>query len=867
MHWGYPALRKAQWSYHHLALRFLAPLVIFLVTLILAACEPTQPTVTVMDSARPSPASTFGSTPTTPSTTLSPTTTPTTATPTVLQGIDAAIEAMSWAARTQWEQLAIESLQAMATIDVTSAKLMLTFPWVVDGIAAGEASVISNVQCISDEDTELAQAVLNLGWVPDDVSAMEQRAVASLCDLARSNRALAWQVIRWPFIAPPFRQRDEYALKVLSDLSNEPPGVTTGAELLAQLGTLDWFNDGLDDQDAVLLFAIANSPGTFRRALLQTHYMASAAVQLPLAGQVDITVVRHTPFPESDRSLIALEEGMRVIEGFMSMSFPVDEVILIVAEPELWQIGSGRFVGSLSGGRPDSAYLTALILSNPSESGLASDALYHEIGHHYFLSGHSWLSEGAAQFMEAYTRDRLGVESIDQRIAQLNEDRCSRKSIAAHVREYGGDRCDYYLGERFFLAVYQSLGQYAVSAALRELYERSQFFEILTEDTIYHAFLSSAPDGKEEAFNAVYRRYHAGSASNSLPGGSLDRSSLVALYHATGGEQWRENRNWTSAAPLGAWHGVITEVGGRVRILELDQNQLGGQMPLELGNLTDLRELWLSDNKLAGEIPPELGNLSELVVLDIERNRLNGYIPAELGNLSKIGAIYLSENQLDGGIPPDLENASGLHILKLDFNRLSGAIPTQVGRLPNLRTLGLSHNQLSGEIPHELGNLLALTRLDVGTNQLSGEIPAELGNLSRIEFLRLSENDLTGSISEELGTLTNLEGLELHANQLTGEIPAALGQLVKLRSLRLDMNQLHGTIPPALGNLTELWELDLSNNKLAGHIPVTLTNLSNLNELYLSGNRFTGCIPAELRDIPENDLAQTGLPFCDAALS
>lgn len=854
-------------AYRHMSLHILAALVILLIVPVLAACESTQPTAAVLDT-RATPTPTFGLTPIAPSATLAPVATPTTATPAAIQENDAAIKAMHWTAEgTQWTQLAIDSLEAISVIDPTAAKLILTFPWVVDDITATEASAISSVRCIADEDAGLAQAVLSLEWVQHDLSTMKQYAAASLCSLARSNRALAWQLIGEPFIAPPFRQRDEYLLKVLADLSHEPPGVTAGAELLAQLGTHDWFNDGLDDQDAVLLFAIANSPRAFQQALLQTHYMASTAVNLPLAGRVDITVVRHTPFPEEDRSLIALEEGLRVAEDFMGVPFPVGEVVLIVAEPELWQVGTGRYFGDLSGGGPEPAYLTALIVSSSSESGPESGALYHEISHHYSLSGHPWLSEGAAQFIEAFTRDRLGVESISQRVAHLDEGGCGRENIAAHIGEYGGDQCDYYLGERFFLAVHEALGQDVISAALRELYGRSQFFEFLDEDTIYYAFLSSTPAGKREIFNAVYRRYHAGPASDSLPEDSPDRPSLVALYNATGGEQWIENKNWVSAAPLGAWHGVSAEVGGRVRLLELIGNRLSGRMPPELGNLSDLRELWLDGNQLMGAIPPELGNLSELVVLGLGSNRLSGHIPAELGNLPEVGAIFLFENQLEGGIPPDLGKASSLRMLKLGFNRLSGAIPPQIGNIVHLESLGLGHNQLSGEIPRELGNLLNLTWLDVGTNQLGGEIPVELGNLTQLILLRLSENDLTGSIPAELGSLTNLESLELHGNQLTGEIPAALGDAVKLQALRLDENQLSGAIPPALGNLTDLRSLDLRNNQLGGDIPAALASLHNLEELYLSGNRFTGCIPDGLRDVPKNDLAQVGLPFCGAASS
>ena len=683
--------------------------------------------------------------------------------------------AMPWAAApTQREQLAIEDLRAIAAIDTTSAALMLTFPWIADGLTKAESGAISRVQGIAGEDAELAWAVLNLGWVSDDMSWMETHALNSLRDLARSDLALAWQVIRQPFVAPPFRQRDEYALKAFSDMSEEPPGVTKGAELLLQLGTYEWFNDGLDDREAVLLFAIAISPKVFQQALLQAHYVESAVVQLPLGRQVDITVVRHTPFPEGDQSLTALEEGMRVIEDFMGVPFPVGEVILIVAEPEIWQVGSGRFVGSLIGGAPEPAYLTAFILSSSSESGPASGALYHEISHHYQLSGHPWLSEGAAQFLEAYTLDRLGMESIDRRIAHLNEGGCGRENIAAHIREYGGEQCTYYLGERFFHAVYQVLGQDAVAAALRELYFRSMHFEFLDEDAIYHAFRANTPPGRMEDFNAVYRRHHGGFAIDSSPEVSLDRSALFALYNAVGGEQWKEDGNWTSSAPLGAWYGVSTEVGGRVRLLDLSANQLNGQLPSTLGNLSDLRELWFDDNELTGPIPAELGTLSELVVLSLGRNRLSGQIPSELGDLPKVGAIYLFENQLTGEIPPNLGNAASLQQLDLVSNRLIGTIPAQIGRLSNLRSLALSQNQLSGQIPPELGGLLNLTRLDLRSNQLSGAIPHELGNLTELETLNLSDNQLSGEIPAVLAGLSNLGGLYLAGNRFTGCIPEGL---------------------------------------------------------------------------------------------
>jgi hypothetical protein len=45
----------------------------------------------------------------------------------------------------------------------------------------------------------------------------------------------------------------------------------------------------------------------------------------------------------------------------------------------------------------------------------------------------------------------------------------------------------------------------------------------------------------------------------------------------------------------------------------------------------------LSDNDLVGEIPSELGELSQVNEFWVSKNRLNGRIPSELGLISDMG--------------------------------------------------------------------------------------------------------------------------------------------------------------------------------------------------------------------------------------
>ena len=261
----------------------------------------------------------------------------------------------------------------------------------------------------------------------------------------------------------------------------------------------------------------------------------------------------------------------------MGAPFPVGDVILLLVEPDIWSVG-GKLVSHASGG-VEAAYITALILVNNSKSGPSKGILYYEIGHHYHLHGPAWLSEGVAQFLEAYTLAQTGGEELEQRLAYLaSSGGCDRENIQQHIDDRGGELCNYDLGEKSLLAMYAALGQEAVSAALRDLYTQSLFSVYLDEETIYQAFLSNTPPGSEEAFKIAYRLYHGGPIVDAILADAPDLPSLVALYNATNGDDWVNNGNWVSNAPLGTWHGVDTEPRGRVRTLDLEENRLAGEI-------------------------------------------------------------------------------------------------------------------------------------------------------------------------------------------------------------------------------------------------------------------------------------------------
>lgn len=317
-----------------------------------------------------------------------------------------------------------------------------------------------------------------------------------------------------------------------------------------------------------------------------------------------------------------------------------------------------------------------------------------------------------------------------------------------------------------------------------------------------------------------------------------DRAVLVALYRATDGPNWSNSENWVTDAPLGDWHGVQTDTAsGRVVGLRLEFNELNGSIPPELGSLNALRSLTIVGNDdLTGEIPVELSNLVNLVNLYIQSNSVTGPIPPQLGQLENLNVLDLRYNDLHGEIPPQLADLDSLRYLLLPGNRLAGPIPHELGDLSELYKLELTDNALTGAIPSTLTALSSLRALQL----LRNEGLCVPGTSVFVEWLRgiedllevpqfCNETDIAvldqlyeatdgarwinsdgwteelmpdaryGVTADSLGMVT---GLDLNRNGLTGELPPGLGLLKDMRALRIDGNEdLAGRLPRSLASL------------------------------------------------------------------
>ena len=97
----------------------------------------------------------------------------------------------------------------------------------------------------------------------------------------------------------------------------------------------------------------------------------------------------------------------------------------------------------------------------------------------------------------------------------------------------------------------------------------------------------------------------------------------------------------------------------------------------EYANILELvTSIDLSNNQLVGEIPIEVTYLKGLKFLNLSYNQLSGHIPRSIGNMESLLSIDFSKNQLSGEIPSSISNLSFLSMLDLSYNHLKGKIPT-----------------------------------------------------------------------------------------------------------------------------------------------------------------------------------------------
>jgi Leucine-rich repeat (LRR) protein len=194
----------------------------------------------------------------------------------------------------------------------------------------------------------------------------------------------------------------------------------------------------------------------------------------------------------------------------------------------------------------------------------------------------------------------------------------------------------------------------------------------------------------------------------------LQRYALAVLYYASIGDEWTNNDSWlTSADECSWWSNVNTQdmcdslgryvavdlagnnlqgsippelaiLSNSLSIVSMSSNELGGELPSALFDMTNLRQLTLFENRLVGSLSSHVGQLTRLESLDVGGNQLTGTLPSSLGQMQRLAGLSVYGNSFTGVIPSSLGDLDSLQLLYADSNNLRGPFPTDLCLL-NLR--------------------------------------------------------------------------------------------------------------------------------------------------------------------------------------
>ena len=465
-------------------------------------------------------------------------------------GLAEIVAGYSWIAVdiTETASTALHDLYRIATRDLSLTTVLAGYPWVADGISGYEHTAIEDLRRVPTRNLPLANVFARYSWVADGLAPHESAALSYLCDMASTVQRyeLAEFLSGLPWITDDMTENERLALRHLGGIfpvepvwkvlemvrpagerASDPeqwdiPLLATLARLadylpqdtFYELARMPWVADGLDDEETAFSRVLAVhliSPRMYD-ALIQSHHTQSSTTTLPLAGQVDLWVFEHTPFPAGEDVVGTVEDVVRITEKFMGVPFPADRVILLIVPDTDAALAPGGYIG------------TYMWLTRNAGHRMNTRTIYHETSHYYFSFGPVWLSEGGAEFLASYSSDAMGLETLEDRREHLEQaltggclGAMNMSELNGLLREFSGSSaysdyygCAYSFGEHFLISLYHTLGEEAMSSAMNELYRISGGSRLLREEVIYRTFLKHTPDGQKDEFRDIYRRLHGG---------------------------------------------------------------------------------------------------------------------------------------------------------------------------------------------------------------------------------------------------------------------------------------------------------------------------------------------------------------------
>ena len=252
------------------------------------------------------------------------------------------------------------------------------------------------------------------------------------------------------------------------------------------------------------------------------------------------------------------------------------------------------------------------------------------------------------------------------------------------------------------------------------------------------------------------------------------------------------------------------------------------------------------------------GALMAVTSMNLQQQNISGTLPPDLGLLTSMENFEIYENDLYGTIPDSFNKWTNLTTFYVFHNKITGTVPFSVGQWSKLQQVSFAFNRMTGTLPSSIARWTNLDYFGAYGNQFNGSIPDGVGQWKNMLYFNIHRNSFSGSLPTSIGQLTELQTFNILDNRIIGSIPESISQWPRtFKSLSLAHNLMTGTLPSTMGLFTDLWYFDVAYNSFTGSIPAFVSIWSpRLKYFAMDHNNFTGLIPEEFCNVTTSPVIQ-----------
>lgn len=273
-----------------------------------------------------------------------------------------------------------------------------------------------------------------------------------------------------------------------------------------------------------------------------------------------------------------------------------------------------------------------------------------------------------------------------------------------------------------------------------------------------------------------------------------DFDALVDIYNLSFGSSWTNNSGWSEGVlgndcDICNWFGVVCDGFGRVKEINLGNNNLSGKLSPMIGELKRIQKINLFTHNLENIIPDVFDDLIKLKYLDLSGGDFTGEIPNFTG-LNELEILYLESNMLTGELPSAIGDLPNINIFWIKNNNLSGCIPVNYVNLCNIQSVQMHNNESlpsDGDFSQFCDNGLGVD--DDGDGFCSGiDIDDDCNDDSNVSYPGAAEicdgvdNNCDGTIDEGFVEVNTWLGGDsqwnINSNWSLGHIPLACEDVI-----------------------------------------------------------------------------------------